>query len=170
MTLVDYVIDLALIALVFRQLHTRELTLNAVLLPLALCAVAAANYLRAFAPAGNDLLLIGAFSFIGLILGLVSGVATHVWRENQGKIVSKAGAVAAVSWVLGMGFRFLFAIYASTSRGGMAVARFSLRHTITSAQAWTTALVAMAILEVAGRTALLQYRRLHLLKSVAREA
>src|SRR5207248_781035 len=58
MTFTDYIIDILLIAVVFRQMRARELTPGSVVLPVILVGVACANYLKAFTPRGNDVLLI----------------------------------------------------------------------------------------------------------------
>jgi hypothetical protein len=70
----------------------------------------------------------------------------------------RAGVISVITWVAGMGFRFWFAYYAYHS-GGPAVARFSVRHDITGADIWTTALVVMAFGQVLARLGVLQARR-----------
>ena len=66
-----------------------------------------------------------------------------------------------------MGFRFAFAIYASSVDGEQAVARFSVQHAITGAHTWTTALVLMAFGEVLARVLILQARRLYVKRGSA---
>jgi hypothetical protein len=155
---IDYVIDILLIAVVFRQLRARRLTPGSVLLPVVLVAVAGLNYLRPFTPRGNDIPLIVLLAAAGVTLGLLSGLVTAVWRDGEGFVVARAGVGAAALWVAGMGFRFAFAVW-STGSGGAAVGHFSAEHAISSVQAWTTALVAMAVGEVLARVAVLQLRR-----------
>ena len=75
--------------------------------------------------------------------------------------MSRAGLLAAAIWVAGMGFRFAFALYANTADGERAIGSFSAHHSITSGQAWTTALVLMAFAEVVARVAIMQWRRVH---------
>ena len=161
MTFTDYVIDILLIAVVFRQMRARELTTGSVLLPVTLVGVAGVNYLRAFALEGNDLLLITVLAAAGVALGLLSGIVTDVWRDAEGDVLARAGIIAAAFWVAGMGFRFAFAVW-STGSGTTAVTRFSIEHRISSGQAWTTALVLMAVGEVLARVAVLQLRRAQL--------
>ena len=55
MSITDYVIDILLIVVIFRQVRPHELTSRAALLPLALLAAAGVIYLRPFTLAGNDL-------------------------------------------------------------------------------------------------------------------
>jgi hypothetical protein len=105
----------------------------------------------------------------GLTLGCWSGVTTRVWREG-GHVWARAGAVAVVAWVAGMGFRFAFALYANTEAGDRAIGRYSAHHSITSGQAWTTALVLMAFAEVLARMGIMQWRRVHAASGVPQPA
>ena len=158
MSVTDYVIDILLILVIFRQIRPHELTLRAALLPLVLLAVAGAVYLRPFTLRGNDLLLIVILTIAGAVLGVLSGLADNIWRDQRGRLLFRAGVISVIAWVLGMGFRFWFAYYAYHS-GGPAVARFSIRHDITGASIWTTALVLMAFGQVLARLGILQLRR-----------
>ena len=160
MSATDYVIDILLILVIFRQVRPRELTLHTVVLPLVLLAVAAVIYLRPITLKGNDLALIVVLSLAGVGLGLLSGRADRVWRDQRGRLMYRVGLVSVLAWVAGMGFRFGFAYYAYHSGAG-AVARFSVSHDITGARIWTTALVAMAFGQVLARLAALQARRGH---------
>ena len=157
MTLTDYIIDLALIGVVLLQLRGRRLTPRTLLLPLALVGWAAESYLHSIPTAGNDLILIAACGAVGVALGTGAGRFTRVTTGPDGTPFAQAGAVAAVLWVLGVGFRFAFQEYA-THGGGAAIARFSAHHAITTGQAWIAALVVMAIGEALARTAVLAGR------------
>jgi hypothetical protein len=57
-----------------------------------------------------------------------------------------------------MGSRFAF-IYWISHFGHSTIATFSAQHSITSGEAWTAALLAMAVFEVGMRTAVLAARR-----------
>ena len=57
-----------------------------------------------------------------------------------------------------MGSRFGF-IYWISHAGAGQVATFSAQHSITSGEAWTVALLGMAVFEVLGRTVVLAARR-----------
>lgn len=59
MTVTDWILDLALIAVVLLQIRGRRLTLRWLLAPVLIVTWAAATYLRAIPASGNDLLLIG---------------------------------------------------------------------------------------------------------------
>jgi hypothetical protein len=158
MSIVDYVIDILLIAIVLLQMRPRPQTWRAMIRPLILVAIAGAHYLRAIDLGGNDLVLIVLLTVVGVFLGATSGVATRLWRNSDGAVIAQAGVLAACLWVAGMGFRFAFAIYASSNSGGAHVTRFSIDHQVTSAQVWTTALVLMAFGEVLARVGYLQWR------------
>jgi len=154
----DYVIDILLILVIFRQVRPHELTPRAALLPLALLGVAGIIYLRPFTLHGNDLALILILAAVGIVLGALSGLADRIWWDERRRLMFRAGAISVITWVAGMGFRFWFAYYAYHS-GGPAVARFSVRHDITGADIWTTALVLMAFGQVLARLSVLQVRR-----------
>ncbi|MFY9782422.1 MAG: hypothetical protein WAK12_02670 [Acidimicrobiales bacterium] len=157
MTATNYIIDVLLIALVLRQLRVRRLTTRMVLLPTILVAWAFITFFKAFTLNTNDVVLIVVFSVVGVALGVASGLATRVWTSQHG-ILCQAGAVAATTWIAGMGFRLAFQIWANTKSGGNWIVRFSLAHHINSEQAWVTALLLMALGEVMARVGILQWR------------
>lgn len=157
MTITDWIIDLALISVVLIQIRGRRLTLRSTLLPVALCVWAAILYLHGVPTAGNDLALVAGAAALGVMLGTLTGVATEVTVGAGGYPFVKAGAVAAVLWVAGVGARLAFELYA-THGGAGAIARFSATHSITSAEAWVAALLLMAFGEVLARTAVVTYR------------
>ena len=79
MSVTDYVIDIVLIVVIFRQVRPHELTPRAALLPLVLLAVAGVIYLRPVTLRGHDLALIVILAAAGIVLGLLSGLADRVW-------------------------------------------------------------------------------------------
>lgn len=159
MSVTDYVIDILLILVIFRQVRPHQLTLRAALLPLALLAVAGIIYLRPVTLGGNNLALIVILAAAGIVLGVLSALADRIWLDQAQQLMAKAGAISVIAWVAGMGFRFGFAYYAYHS-GGPAVVRFSVDHHITGANIWTTALVLMAFGQVLARLGVLQARRI----------
>jgi len=165
MTLFDYITDIALIAVVVLQMRVRTLTLRSLLLPLGLVAGAGLVYLRPVSLSENNAALIAGLVAAGLTLGTLSGVTTSVWRRGA-TVLSRAGLLAALLWVLGMGARFAFAIWATHS-GAAAVGRFSARTDITGTHIWEFALVLMAYAEVLSRIAVLQARRVRVLRGPA---
>jgi hypothetical protein len=158
MSATDYVIDILLIAVIFRQMRPRELTPRSARLPLILMVAAGIIYLRGVTLRGNDLALIVILIVVGVVLGTISGLADRIWRDERGRLLARAGAASVVLWLIGMGGRFAFAYYAYHS-GTASVASFSVRHDITGAQIWTTALVLMAFGQVLARVGVLQARR-----------
>lgn len=161
MTLTDYILDIGLIAIVLFQVRGRRLSWRWLAAPLVIVAWAATSYLHSVPTSGNDLALIGLTVSAGLVLGLVSGLYTRVSGDGKGGIRAKAGWVAATAWVLGVGSRLAFQLYA-THGGGPALARFSTAHALTLPAAWTAALVLEALAEAVTRTAVIGARAIAL--------
>ncbi len=157
MTTTDWIIDLALLGVVFLQVRGRRLSRLQLLIPVGLCTWAASAYLRGFPTLGNDVPLIALGLALGVALGVLAGTSTRVAADPDGYAVSKAGVAAAIFWIVGVGTRFAFELYASYG-GGPAIARFSASHSITSSEAWTAALVLMAIGEALARTGVVAVR------------
>ena len=158
MTAADYLIDSALVLVVLLQLKERRLTAQLLLRPLAIVAIAVAVYARAVPTAGNDPALIAGVGLLGGVIGIASGASVIMRRGPQGAVLVRGGWLSAAFWVLGMGSRFAFLVW-MTHGGAAAVARFSATHGITSTAAWVDALLAMAVLEVIGRTLTQAIRR-----------
>jgi hypothetical protein len=171
MTFTDWLIDLALIAIVLRQLRWAQLDRRFVLIPLVLVGVTAHSYLHTIPTAGNDPILIGLFLAIGLALGIVGGFTTLVRVVAPGEIRVRASALAASLWVGSMTARLVFIVWA-THGGADALGRFSAQHSITAGSAWTAALVLMALAEVISRIGLICFRgyRLRELSRIDRPA
>ncbi len=159
MSLTSYLIDSALVLLVLLQIKEKPLSTKSLLRPLIIVGVAVANYFTTLPTAGNDLVLIAALGLLGLLIGTAAGQATIVRRrQSDGAVTVRAGWLAGILWVVGMGLRFAFLVWISHS-GATSLAHFSAAHSITGGAAWTDALLAMAVAEVAGRTAVLAARR-----------
>lgn len=156
MTTTDWILDIALLLLVLRQVRVTRIDRRFWLLPTAIVTWVAHSYLHGLPTAGNDLVLIVTFVLIGTALGIGGGLATRVWSDGHGVLV-KAGGLAAVLWVLGMGSRMVFSVWSSHG-GGPHIAAFSAAHDITSGQAWVTAFVLMAFAEVGTRLATIMIR------------
>ena len=156
MTTSDYLIDISLIALVLVQVKRRRLTVKALLLPLGIVAYVAYSYLKGIPTAHNDLVLVVGAAVVGATLGALAGAFTSVTRGPDG-VFAKAGLAAAGLWILGTGGRLGFQIWA-THGGGPAIAHFSATHGITSATAWTSGLILMALSEATMRTGILAWR------------
>jgi hypothetical protein len=159
MTPGDYALNLLLVAAVVRQMRGKKLTAVGLLWPVGLVVLAAVEYLHSIPSAGNDLELALAGALIGATLGCLCGLLTRIHRQPDHSLLAKATGAAAVLWVLGVGARMAFALYAENG-GGPSVAHFSAIHHITGAAAWTAGLILMSLTEVLGRTAVLAARAL----------
>jgi hypothetical protein len=153
MTTTDYLLNIALIALVILQIRGHKVTRARLVFPLVATVFVAAQFLHAVPTSGNDLVLIVGLASAGAALGAAAGLTTAVRRVGAGAF-ARAGLVAAVLWVVGIGARMGFALWVGHGGQG-AVARFSAVHHITSGAAWGAAFVLMAMAEVASRTGVL---------------
>lgn len=165
MTTTDYLIDSALVLLVLFQIKERRLTTKMLVRPLVIVGIAVANYLHGIPTAGNDLVLVAVLAILGGAIGLASAQTVIMRAGSDGQVLARAGWVSGFFWVLGMGSRFAF-IFWITHSGVAALSRFSVEHSITSS-AWTVALLAMAVCEVASRSGLMAARRQRLQSGVA---
>ncbi|WP_018565265.1 hypothetical protein [Streptomyces sp. PsTaAH-124] len=152
MTTTEWITDIALILIVFRQLREGRLDHKTFLIPLGIVAFVAYSYLDTLPTGGNDLVLIGALMGAGAVLGIAGGIYTRIRTVGEHALI-KAGAVSAILWVVGMGARMGFQLWVEHGGGADDVARFSLAHHITSQDAWVTAFVLMAVTEVVTRVA-----------------
>ena len=168
MTFTDYLIDSALVLLVLLQIKERKLTTKAIVRPVIIVAIAVTNYLHGIPTAGNDLVLVGALALVGLLIGVASGQTILMRRGMDGEVLARAAWASAFFWVLGMGSRFAFLIWINNG-GTSTIAHFSATHSITSGEAWTAALLAMAVFEVCGRTLVQAVRRQRLMISATPE-
>jgi hypothetical protein len=160
MTLADYILDSALVLLVLVQMKGQVLTNRSLLRGPIILAIAVASYFSTLPTQGNDLILILAVSAIGAVLGVLSGVTVFMATNPEGAVTARAGIASAVFWVLGMGGRFGFAVWASSAAGARSLGSFALSaHLSGSAAVWTDALLGMAVCEVLGRTVVLLARR-----------
>ncbi len=158
MTTTDYLIDSALVLLVLLQIKERPLTTKTIVRPIVIVGIAVASYFHSIPTAGNDLVLVAALALTGLTIGVASGVAVVMRRGPHGQVLARGGWGSAFFWVLGMGSRFAFLVWISHG-GSSAIASFSASHSITSGDAWTDALLGMAVLEVLGRSLTMALRR-----------
>jgi hypothetical protein len=168
MTGTDWIIDIALILIVFRQLREARLSIGTIVLPVALMGWAAHTYLHNVPTAGNDLVLIAALAGVGVVFGIFGGLLTRV-RYRAGKVYIKATAGAAALWVVSMGFRMAFAVWSSYGSGISHISSFSVAHHITSGQAWAAALIFMAFGEVIFRLGIIIVRGLRLAARAGRD-
>jgi hypothetical protein len=150
MTFTDWIIDIVLLGLVVLQLRGRKLGLVQLVLPIVLVAIAVFHYARELPTTSNGELLVVVGAVVGILLGLGAAWLTHVWNK-QGVPFARATIGAAALWVVGMGFRLAFQIWANSASGGAHLTQFSVAHQIQES-AWVDALLLMAVGEVLGRT------------------
>ena len=158
MSFTDYILDSALVLIVLLQLRERELTTRGMLRPLVIVAFAVVNYLHGIPTAGNDLVLVASLAGLGGLIGVASGQAAIMRLGAHGQVLARSGWASAILWVVGMGSRFGF-VFWLTHWGGRTMAQFNAAHSITTFEAWTVALLAMAVFEVGGRIAVMAWRR-----------
>jgi hypothetical protein len=156
MTTTEYLLNAALILVVVRQVRGKRLIGSAIYVPLAICAYVAYTYLHSIPTSGNDLVLVVLGSAAGLTLGTLCGLFTNVYPDHDGVPFARATGVAAALWVLGVGSRIAFSLYAQHG-GGSAIEHFSIVHSLTP-DAWVAGFVLMAILEAVSRTVVLLAR------------
>ena len=123
---------------------------------LAIVGYVAITFLKTVPTSGNNLALVAACTAVGVALGAGAGFATRLHFGDDGRTLAKAGALAAVLWVVGVGMRLAFQLYA-THGGGASIARFSA-HNALSISGWVAALILMAIGEALARTVVLAAR------------
>jgi hypothetical protein len=156
MTTPEYLLNAALVLVVLRQLRGKRLIGSAIYVPLAICAYVGYTYLHSIPTSGNDLALVLIGSTAGITLGTLCGIFTRVYPDRDGIPFAKATGIAAVLWVLGVGSRIAFSLYAQHG-GGPAIEHFSFAHSL-SQDAWVAGFVLMAIFEAVSRTAVLLVR------------
>ncbi len=156
MTTPEYLLNAAFVLLVLRQSRERELDRRSVIVPLALMFFVGLQYLHTLPTAGNDLVLIVLLGAIGLTLGVLGGLATHLRAGRGGVALARVGWVAGMLLVLGIGARMAFA-FAIGHGLEASVRSFSIAHQI-GTTAWPIALVSMALIEVGARIAVVQVR------------
>jgi len=158
----DYIVTLALLALVIRQIRGKAISVFGLSWPITIVLYAGYKYLHGVPSSGRNLdFLIGCIT-LGAALGVCCGIFTKVFRESD-KIMAKATGLAVVFWIIGISARLAFGLYAENG-GGTAIYNFSIRHGL-DIRIWAPALVTMSLAEVIGRTIPLAYRA-HRLTSV----
>ena len=157
MNFTDWLVNIALVAVVIRQIRWNRMDRRFVVLPLALVSVAVFSYLHNIPTAGNDLVLIGALTAVGIIFGGLSALATSVRTDGGRYALARSRPLAVALWIAGIGSRIGFVLY-SEHGGASHITSFSVHHNITTADTWTAALVLMALAEVVTRVGVLMFR------------
>jgi hypothetical protein len=159
MTTSEYLLNAAFLLVVLRQARERRLDRRSFLVPLVIVLFVARQYVHALPTAGNDLLLVGLLTSVGLTLGVLCGFATHVRAGSTGEALARVGWLAGVLLAAGIGARMAFA-FALGHGAEPAIRSFSSSHQI-GAAAWPVALVSMAVCEVVARLVIVQVRGRH---------
>ena len=166
MTITEYLMNIALVSLVVLQVRGHKITVARLLLPVVATVWVCSQILVSIPTAGDDVGLEASLAIVGALLGIAAGLATSIRRLGEGAF-AKAGAAAAVLWVLGIGARVAFSLW--VSQGGQpTVARFSALHHITSGQAWAAAFILMAVIEVTTRTGVLYLKTVRMGAAIPR--
>ena len=158
MTITEYLMNVALVSLVVLQIRGHKITVARLLVPVVMTVWFCSQILHTIPTAGNDEVLEASLALVGAGLGVAAGLATSIRRLGAGAF-AKAGAVAGVLWVLGVGARVAFSLWV-THGGQPTITRFSVAHHITSGHAWAAAFILMAMVEVSSRTGILYLKTL----------
>jgi hypothetical protein len=78
-------------------------------IPIVLVFWVGSQYLHTLPTAGNDLVIVAALSSVGLTLGTISGLATHIRRDQDGIALARVGWLAGILLVAGISSRMVFA-------------------------------------------------------------
>ena len=152
-----YIINAILVLLVVRQVREHRLDLRSLGVPVLVVGAAAVLFLHSVPAGGNDFPLELICVSAGAVMGGLAGLATYLRRGGDGRVLGRAGWLAAGLWITGVGARMAF-VFAATHGAGPAIGRFSVAHQITGAQAWAAALVMMALADVLTRLVVLFVR------------
>ncbi|HTN57870.1 MAG TPA: DUF1453 domain-containing protein [Protaetiibacter sp.] len=168
MELTEWIISIALILVVIRQIRGRRLTLLGLLWPVPLVAWGAIEYAGGVPAHAADWTFVAACSATGLALGVGCGLLTEISLQD-GSVIARARWLAAGLWIVGMSGRLAFGLFA-TNGGAEKVGELSAKLGIHSASTWASALIAMALVEVVARSAVLFVRARRLRRAVTASA
>jgi hypothetical protein len=150
MTASEYLLNLGLLAFVlYSNVGTHAFGRRQFVRPILIAVGVGSFFLGTVPAAGNDRVLEAAGLLAGLSLGVVSALLVRVRRTNAG-VTTTAGVGFAALWIAAIGARVAFA-YGSDHWFSNSLVSFSRAHDITSADAWTSAFVLMAISMVLAR-------------------
>jgi ABC-type xylose transport system permease subunit len=164
MTFSIWAFDLLFIALVVLQIRERPLTRVQILLPVVLVMWASITFVHTIPTETNSLIVLGLAVLVGAALGAVIGIWTGV-RMVSARVVTRAGVLAAGLWILVMGLRLGFQLWA-TGAGQEALGRFDYENGVSN-EVWPAALVLMAGATVVLRIVVLVARTRRLKRTAA---
>ncbi|HWH12618.1 MAG TPA: hypothetical protein VG165_15960 [Solirubrobacteraceae bacterium] len=157
MNTTDYLLNAVMVLVVLQLMRWNPVNLRNLLRPVLIAGGLGAYFLQSVPTAGNDLALDLAGLLLGGGLGAACGALTFLRRGADGVTMARVGLAAAGVWIVGMGARIAFA-YSSDHFAAHAITRFSIDNQITSAAAWTTAFVLMALATVLVRLVVIRVR------------
>ncbi len=156
MTTTDYLINAVFVFVVLRQARERQLDVRSFVVPMIVVFYVARLYVHSIPTAGNDVELVALLSAVGLTLGVLGALATHVRADSDGVAFARVGWLAGALLIAGICARMVF-VFAVHHGAEPEIRSFSIAHHI-GAAAWPLALVAMALFEVAARLIIVQLR------------
>jgi hypothetical protein len=148
----QYALNIGLLVFVLGlNLGVREVTARRLALPVVVAAGLGYVFLRSVPTLGNDVTLEIAGVACGLVLGALAAACVRIGRDARtGALTMRAGTAYALVWTAVIGGRIAFA-YGAEHTFAPQIARFSMAHQITGAEAWTAAFVLMALAMVGSR-------------------
>lgn len=167
MTFSIWAFDFLFIALVVLQIRERPLTLVQILLPVVLVIWASIAFVHTIPTETNSRIVLGLALLVGAALGAAIGICTKV-RMVSGRVVTRAGVLAASLWIIVMGLRLVFQLWA-TGAGQEVLGRFDYENGISN-DVWPAALVLMAGATVVLRIVVLVARTRRLKRTAAAPA
>jgi hypothetical protein len=102
MTTSDYLINAVFVLVVLRQARERQLDVRSAVVPLVVVFFVAQRYVHSIPTSGGDLVLVGMLACVGLMLGALSGFATHVRVGSDGVALARVGWLAGCLLVAGI--------------------------------------------------------------------
>src|SRR5439155_22627336 len=129
---------------------------RSLVVPLVAVFFVAQRYVHSIPSAGNGLVLVGLLASVGLALGVLCGLATHVRAGSDGLALARVGWLAGGLLIAGICARMVF-VFAVTHGAEPAIRGFSVAHQI-GAAAWPVALVSMGLCEVTARLVIVHLR------------
>ncbi|MBA2559570.1 MAG: hypothetical protein H0V07_06705 [Propionibacteriales bacterium] len=93
-------------------------------------------------------------------MGSACAALTRIDRRSDHSLVAVAAASGAALWIIGIGSRMAFGIFAEHG-GGPAIVRFDTTHHLSAFDSYTAALILMSLVEVLSRSVVLSVRGHH---------
>jgi hypothetical protein len=151
MNTTQWILNIGILGLMLSQFGEHVASRRRLVLPLAVAAVVAVQFLPGIPSTGNDIPFAAAGAAVGALLGLAAAALIRVRSREDGRVTVTAGWGYAALWTAVIGGRMAFALWAS-GPGGRSLGTFSIAHHIT-AEGWVAFFVLMALAMIVVRTA-----------------